>query len=194
MNDAAVIRDRLLMAVFLSAIVHLIIVLGPLGPLPPGGGFQDEPPLAITLRAASDPSPTERRLRVGASDTRITFKRAQEASPTQRHIDGTTTDSPSARYLQDWIAQAEAVGNARYPAALSEAGSAGQVIMAVTLRADGTVLDTDILQDTGTPALRQAAETLVRQAAPYPPVPEAVLAGRETLVITRAWSFGDHAR
>ena len=173
MNDPVIARDRLLMALFLSVILHVILIFGPLGGVPRTPVINEEP---LTLELRLEPA--------APSDS-------AQARPNQRHIDGTTEDEPAARYLRDWIIQAETIGNQNYPPALERNGLSGQVVMAVTLNARGEVLDTRILAGSENPVLRQAAEELVRAAGPYAAIPSEVLQGQKELVITRTWSFGE---
>ena len=194
MDETTLARDRLLMAVFLSVVVHLLLVFGPFGPgVLPQTRLATEAPLTLELQRTSPSRQQPLRLITGAAPAAW---QAIEQAPRedQRHIDGTTQDEPAARYLRDWILQAEAVGNRTYPQALTEAGITGRVVMAVTLNADGEVLRTRMLGEHTEPALERAARSLVRAAAPFPAIPGEVLQGRRELVITRAWSFGEPVR
>lgn len=180
-------RDRLLMALLLSALVHLLVVFGPLGPaqLSP-----EHPTIAVTLAlqsAASTASAPSLKLVAGGNPAR----QLNAASINQRAIDGTTTHTPAARYLRDWVAHAERHGNAAYPESLQQSKRSGQVVMAVTLATSGAVRQIEIIGGSEHPQLREAARKLVRAAGPYPAVPAAVLSGADSLVVTRTWSFGE---
>jgi protein TonB len=190
MDDPALVRDRLLMAIFVSALIHLIVIFGPLAP----GGLsvpriEPREPLEVTVRPAATDRPPSLRLVTGtAPDWPST---PSTSRPRQRAIDGSTEDAPTARYLRDWIVHTETLGNRAYPRELIEAGITGRVIVAITLTADGAVVDTRILGGSAHPALRDAARSLVERAAPYPAVPAEVLQGNDELIITRTWSFGE---
>ena len=183
-------RDRFLMALLLSALVHVLIVFGPFGPaqLNP-----QRTPIALTLALqspASSASPPTLKLIAGQD----------QAGPlnaglvNQRAIDGTTDDAPAARYLRDWVAHAERQGNAAYPESLQQSKVSGQVVMAVTLAASGAVNQVAIIGGSNHPKLRDAARKLARAAGPYPAIPAAVLGDAKTLVITRTWSFDQASR
>lgn len=193
MEDAALARDRLLMAIFVSALIHLIVIFGPLAP----GGLsapriETREPLEVTVRpAATTGQPSLRLISGTAADTP---SRASTTRPRQRAVDGTPEDAPTARYLRDWIVHTETLGNRAYPRELIEAGITGRVGVAITLSADGAVVDTRILGGSGQPALHDAARSLVQRAAPYPAVPAEVLQGNDELIITRTWSFGEAER
>lgn len=189
MEDAARVRDRLIMAILISAVIHLIVIMGPLGPMPPTPATRTaERPLALNVQPAS---PADRpMLRLVAGDGPASESARSSADPAPRAIDGTQDDDARARYLRDWIVHTETLGNRAYPAELINAGIRGRVVMAITLNAAGEVRGARIIGGSDNPVLRRAARSLVQAAAPYPPVPEAVLEDRDTLVITRSWSFG----
>ena len=190
MEDAARVRDRLIMAILISAVIHLIVILGPLGPTPrTPAPLPDDRPLALDVqpsRSADAPS-----LRLMAGDGPPSESAPSPADPAPRAIDGIEEDAARARYLRDWIVHTETLGNRAYPAELINADIWGRVVMAITLTADGSVREARIVGGSDNPVLRRAAQSLVRAAAPYPPVPDAALQDRDTLVITRSWSFGE---
>ncbi|MEX0386795.1 energy transducer TonB [Spiribacter onubensis] len=191
MDDATLARDRLLMAVLLSMVVHILVLFGPFGPdiaSPPR--ITTEMPLTLELQRSVPQRTQPIGLVIGAAPDGWRVIDEQPRGH-QRHIDGTTRDEPAARYLRDWILRAEAVGNRVYPRALIEADVTGRVIMAVTLNASGEIVATRMLGKGTRPALEQAARRLVEAAAPFPAVPPEVLQGRDELVITRTWSFGE---
>ncbi len=188
MNDPVLARDRVLMAMFLSVIIHVLVLFGPMGGAPKAPVINTEP---LTLELQLEPA-AESELRLFAEAAEAADNNASAImQPNQRHIDGTTDDGPAARYLRDWIVQAETIGNQNYPEALRQQGLSGRVVMAVTLNAQGEVVETRIMAGSENPALHQAANELVRAAAPYAAVPSEVLQGNDALVITRAWSFGE---
>lgn len=188
MNDPVIARDRLLMAVFISIILHVIVLFGPLGGMPQTPPATVEP-LALELQL--EPAAAEELQLFAETSEHAANASSPDRQPDQRHIDGTTEDGPAARYLRDWVVRAETIGNQNYPQALRREQLSGRVVMAVTLNAAGEVLETRIIAGSENPTLRSAADRLVRAASPYAPIPDDVLQGREQLVITRAWSFGE---
>jgi protein TonB len=189
MEDTARVRDRLIMAILISAVIHLIVILGPLGPAPPRTEtVTTHPPLALDVQPSHSADAPSLRLLAGPGPG--TRAEPADAEPAPRAIDGTEEDAARARYLRDWIVHTETLGNRAYPAELINAGIRGRVVMAITLNADGEVRAARIIGGSDNPVLRRAARSLVEAAAPYPPVPAAVLDDRDTLVITRSWSFG----
>lgn len=190
MEDAALVRDRLLVAIFVSALVHLIVIFGPVGPnglsVP---RIETQEPLEVTVQPASATRQPSLRLVTGAA--REPWPTPSTPSPRQRAVDGTTEDAPTARYLRDWIVHTETRGNRDYPRELIKSGITGRVVVAITLAADGQVVKTQIVGGSDHPTLRNAARSLVQSAAPYPAVPPEVLQGNDELIVTRTWSFGE---
>lgn len=190
MEDAALVRDRLVMAVLLSALVHLIVIFGPFGPNALSSPrIETREPLELALRTASTSRRSSLRLITGAAPE--SWQAEPTSSTRQRSVDGTPDDAPTARYLRDWIVHTETIGNREYPHELIEAGITGRVIMAISLDADGQIVGIRIIGGSNHSALRDAARSLVRDAAPYPAVPPEVLQGNDELIITRTWSFGE---
>lgn len=188
MNDPVIARDRLLMAVFISIILHVIVLFGPLGGMPQTPPATEEP---LALQLQLEPAAAEELQLFAETTDNAANAQSADTQANQRHIDGTTEDGPAARYLRDWIVQAETIGNQNYPQALRREQISGRVVMAVTLNAAGDVTNTRIIAGSENPTLREAADALVRAAGPYAAVPADVLQGRDQLVITRAWSFGE---
>ena len=194
METADLARDRLLMALLISAVVHLLVVFGPLGAGVSGAGRTSvQSPLAVELTPSAPRRSQPLQLVTGAAPA-ASQTASTPTRPDRRYIDATTEDDAAARYLRDWIGQAEALGNRHYPAALVEAGVRGEVGMAVTVNAAGEVMATRMLGAAAPARLQRAARRLVHAAAPFPAVPAEVLRGREAIVITRRWSFGAAAR
>jgi protein TonB len=68
-----------------------------------------------------------------------------------------------------------------YPPELAAALEQGEVVVAFTLRSDGSVADVRISRPSGYDEFDAAAVRAVRQAAPFGPVPASVRGGRDTL-------------
>ncbi|MFN7433499.1 MAG: energy transducer TonB, partial [Betaproteobacteria bacterium] len=93
-----------------------------------------------------------------------------------------------ARYVEDWRARVEKIGNDNYP---DEARGKhyGTLRMTVAIRKDGSVVDTIIEQSSGSALLDRAARRIVKLAAPYPPFPPDIARDTDILEITRTWIF-----
>lgn len=111
--------------------------------------------------------------------------------PVKRRIDARTKAHSAASYMLAWQEKVERVGNLNYPGEARRRNLAGNVIVEVTLRPDGSVYDLRVLQPSPHAVLDQAALRAVRLSAPFAPVSEEVLQGSDLLVITRTLEFLD---
>ncbi|GAB3670425.1 energy transducer TonB [Salinisphaera aquimarina] len=105
----------------------------------------------------------------GTNRERIT---ATDAGANQIPRDGKTMDAsgdPRAAYLADWQQQIEARGSRQYPSTLLADGQPRRLTMAVRLNADGSLQAVRVVHSSGSHALDRAAESIVRDAAPFTP-------------------------
>jgi len=139
------------------------------------------------------------RLQAGASDAnrellaRMQAEIARQISDYQRrprkhHFMPSTSEYRYARYVEDWRARVEKIGNDNYP---DEARGKhyGTLRMTVAIRKDGSVVDTIIEQSSGSALLDRAARRIVKLAAPYAPFPPDIARDTDILEITRTWIF-----
>jgi protein TonB len=93
-----------------------------------------------------------------------------------------------ARYVEDWRARVERIGNENYP---NDARGKfyGALRMTVAIRKDGSVADALIEQSSGSQILDRAARRIVQMAGPYPPFPPEIARDTDILEITRTWIF-----
>jgi periplasmic protein TonB len=108
--------------------------------------------------------------------------------PRKHHFMPSTSEYRYARYVEDWRARVEKIGNDNYP---DEARGKhyGTLRMTVAIRRDGSIVDTIIEQSSGSPVLDRAARRIVKLAAPYPPFPPDIARDTDILEITRTWIF-----
>jgi protein TonB len=93
-----------------------------------------------------------------------------------------------------WVAKVERVGNLNYPLELKRRGVAGDLLMTVGIRADGSVESIRVQRASGIPELDEAAMRIVRLAAPYAPLPPEIAKDVDVLHITRTWRFSNGNR
>ncbi|XOV83736.1 MAG: energy transducer TonB [bacterium] len=106
--------------------------------------------------------------------------------PRTKRLSSVTTRSASeAAYLNMWRQKCERIGRANYPAG----GLEGEVLMLVSILADGTLEEVRILNSSGHRELDQAALATVRQAAPYQPFNVEMRKAYDRLEFTRTWQF-----
>lgn len=108
--------------------------------------------------------------------------------PRKHYFMPSTSEYRYARYVEDWRARVEKIGNEHYP---DEARGKvyGSLRMTVSIRKDGNLVDAWVDKSSGSPLLDRAARRIVRLAAPYPPFPPDIARDTDVLEVTRTWIF-----
>jgi protein TonB len=94
-----------------------------------------------------------------------------------------------ARYVEDWVAKVERIGNLNYPDAARRQGVYGSLRLSVSIFADGRVEKIEIDKSSGSKLLDQAAIRIVDMAAPYAAFSKEMKEKADILSITRTWTF-----
>jgi protein TonB len=150
-------------------------------------------PLPAKEAAAESPQP-------GSSDeqTREQLARAQaeiakqisdyQKRPRKHHFMPSTSEYRFARYVEDWRARVEKIGNEHYP---TEARGKlyGALRMTVSVRKDGSLVEASVDKPSGSLILDRAARRIVNMSAPFPPFPPEIARDTDVLEITRTWIF-----
>ncbi|MGQ4660132.1 TonB family protein [Lysobacter sp. F6437] len=161
------------------------------------GSTRGETPTATTR---ATPEPDERPLRRG--DRKIThdMEMARLAAeihlrseryakrPKRKFVSASTTEYAWAGYLRGWVDRVERVGNLNYPDEARRRRLAGQVVISVAVRRDGSVEDSRIVVSSGIPLLDASALRIAQLAEPYPPLPKTD-EDPDVLHVTRTWAF-----
>ena len=105
-----------------------------------------------------------------------------------------TKAAVDAAYLERWRQQVEQYGNSNYPSEARARRLFGSLRLKVSVFANGSVKDVQLLQSSGIDILDRAALDIVRSAAPYPPFPEAISSTTDQLDIIRTWRFEPSGR
>lgn len=100
-----------------------------------------------------------------------------------------TRKAEDAAYLNAWIRKVEQIGSLNYPDEARRQNLSGELEMEVTLNADGSLVNIEMLRSSGHEVLDEAARRIVRLAAPFAAVPANVLDGDQQLRIRRRWRF-----
>ncbi|MEF3083896.1 energy transducer TonB [Luteimonas sp. SMYT11W] len=108
--------------------------------------------------------------------------------PKRKFVSASTQEYAYAAYLRQWVDRVERVGNLNYPDEARRRQLAGELVISVAIRRDGSVERADIIRSSGTAMLDDAALRIARLAEPYPPLPTT---GDEVdvLHVTRTWNF-----
>lgn len=97
--------------------------------------------------------------------------------------------SADAAYLAAWARKVEVVGNENFPRAAINQNITGSLRLQSTVNWDGRLLNAEILSSSGHSVLDNAALQIVRQAAPFLPLPPELRKEIDQIVIIRTWNF-----
>lgn len=97
--------------------------------------------------------------------------------------------SADAEYLNAWAVRVESVGNQNFPRAAINQKITGSLRLQSTINWDGRLLDAEILNSSGHSVLDNAALQIIRQAAPFLPLPPELRKDLDQIVIIRTWHF-----
>ena len=108
--------------------------------------------------------------------------------PKRKFVSASTREYVYANYLRAWVDRAERVGNLNYPDEARRKRLAGQVVISVAVRRDGTVENSRIIKSSGIPLLDSTALRIVKLSVPFPPLPKTD-EEIDLLHVTRTWQF-----
>ena len=109
--------------------------------------------------------------------------------PRRQFIGSRTKEYRFARYVEQWRAKIERVGELNYPIEAGEKKIYGQLLLSVSIRADGSLEKVELSRSSGFAVLDEAAVRIVRLAAPYPPFPAEIAKDTDIIDIIRTWRF-----
>lgn len=95
----------------------------------------------------------------------------------------------AAAYEASWQQKIERVGNLNYPDEARRKKLSGSLTLAVGVKPDGSIHSIKVRRSSGEPVLDEAAQRIVRLAAPFAPFPDELKQEADVLVITRTWRF-----
>jgi periplasmic protein TonB len=160
------------------------------------------PPLSQTQAAARKPTPqalnqpvqTQREIMALQEMAKLEAliakqQDAYEKRPKRQFIGARTREYRFANYVDQWRQKIEQVGNLNYPEAARTQKLYGQLLLTVSIRADGSIENIKIVQSSGKRLLDESARRILQLAAPFPPFPEDIRRDHDVLSITRTWTF-----
>ena len=109
--------------------------------------------------------------------------------PRRAFVGANVREYAFARYVEDWVAKVERIGNLNYPEAARRQGVYGSLKLTVSIYANGQIEKIDVDRPSGSKVLDAAADKIVRLGAPYAPFPEEMRKKTDILSITRTWTF-----
>jgi protein TonB len=121
---------------------------------------------------------------------------AYQKRPKRKFVGARAEEYRFARYVEDWRLKVERVGNLNYPEAARQLHLYGNLLLSVSIRADGSIETVRVARSSGQKILDAAAVKIVEMAAPYAPLPPDIRRDTDILEITRTWTFakGDELR
>jgi protein TonB len=109
--------------------------------------------------------------------------------PKRAFIGANVKEYAFARYVEDWVAKVERVGNLNYPEAARRQGIYGSLKLTVSIYANGKIEKIEVDRSSGSKILDTAATKIVELASPYAAFPDDMRAKTDILSITRTWTF-----
>lgn len=99
-----------------------------------------------------------------------------------------------ARYALDWQQKMEHIGTYHFPKQARQQQLYGGPVLTVAINADGSLRSVSVARSSGHKLLDDAAQNIVRLAAPFAPFPPALASQYRTWEITRKWVFTNDNR
>lgn len=108
--------------------------------------------------------------------------------PKRKFVSASTQEWAYASYLRSWVDRVQRVGNLNYPDEARRRRLAGELVISVAIRRDGSVEHAEIIRSSGIRLLDDAALRIARLAEPYAPLP-VTDENIDVLHVTRTWQF-----
>lgn len=116
---------------------------------------------------------------------------AYQKRPKRKFIGARTQEYRFSRYVEDWRAKVERIGNLNYPEAAKREKLTGSLLLTVGIKTDGSIESIEINRSSGRKILDDAAVRIVRLAGQngFAPLPPDISRDTDILHITRTWMF-----
>lgn len=160
---------------------------------------QDNSDFTITTQdQKSEPDDVTIKQQQSSNENTRTARFAQELSelmeqnserPKVKYTNSSTKEFLPARYMREWINRVERIGNLNYPDQAHRQKLSGTLILDVVINSDGELVKIDLRQSSGHKLLDDAAQRIVKLAAPYSPFPAKLKEEADIIHITRSWEF-----
>lgn len=112
----------------------------------------------------------------------------ENARPKKRYISPATQEAAYAIYYDALRHKVEDKGTENFPEAQGRK-LYGELIMVLTINHDGRVLETEIMQSSGNPALDRRAQAIAYAAGPFGPFNTAMRAQADQIAVVARFSF-----
>ena len=137
-----------------------------------------------------------RSLEIASLQAKLDLQQEQFAKKpkVRRLTSASTLKGSDAAYLDNWRRSIERYGNDHYPSEARNQGIYGSLRLLVSILPDGSVKNIEVLQSSGYKVLDDAAEQIVRLAAPFQAFPVEMRKTTDVLEIIRTWKFENQTR
>ena len=146
-------------------------------------------PVTPSSRLARRPTAPATPLTESGGEDRV--DRARLTGPLAREGETLSPDTRAAviaPWLDAWRRKVERLGTLNFPEQLVT-GRETAPVLEIEVLADGRLRDARVRRSSGNPALDQAALQILRQAAPFPPFPEALAKSAPSVLFAYEWRF-----
>jgi protein TonB len=153
---------------------------------------QQTKPDEVTINQQQSTNKNTKAARLAQEISNIIENRAEK--PKVKYMNTSTKEFIPARYMREWINRVERVGNLNYPDQARRQKLSGTLILDVAINSDGELVNIDLRQSSGHKLLDDAAQRIVKLAAPYSPFPAKLKQEADVIHITRSWEFMSTSR
>lgn len=109
--------------------------------------------------------------------------------PRHKFLNARTREYKYARYVAEWEAKVQRVGNLTYPDNVRRLGLSGEVTLEVTIKPNGAISNITVLKSSGHKLLDNVAIRSAKLAAPFTPFPPEIRRETDLLHMTRTWQL-----
>ncbi len=156
---------------------------------------QPDPQLEWFEQKQNSPSATDlmqRSFEIARLEAQISkYYESYQKRPKRKFIGARTQEYRFSRYVEDWRAKVERVGNLNYPEAARREKLYGNLQLTVGIKSDGSLESIEINRSSGKEILDEAAIRIVKLAGQngFSPFPPDISRDTDILHITRTWVF-----
>ena len=161
-------------------------------PKPKKAAAKTEEPKPVTKPAVAAPTFDSEQLSSDIASLEAELANEQQLYAKRPRIHrlsaASTMKDKGAWYKDEWRKKVERIGNLNYPDEARRKQIYGNLRLMVSINRDGSLYEVLVLESSGQPLLDQAAQRIVRLAAPFSPF-TGDLSDIDRLEIIRTWKF-----
>jgi protein TonB len=161
-------------------------------PKPKKAAAKTEEPKPVTKPAVAAPTFDSEQLSSDIASLEAELAQEQQLYAKRPRIHrlsaASTMRDKGAWYKDEWRKKVERIGNLNYPDEARRKQIYGNLRLMVSINRDGSLYEVLVLESSGQPLLDQAAQRIVRLAAPFAPF-TGDLSDIDRLEIIRTWKF-----